>query len=208
MAYILIDDAEFRYPFNPADLRAMHPDTSFPDALGDETLAGFGVYPVLEANVLPTAANEVAEEAAPALVDDVWVQQWTVREITDTEFAAHEVALHAEVDAAAGRFRLRFITDTAGQATTYDAKAKEAEAYAANPSGTYPFLSAEAEATGQTLAATAATVAATAAQWTLIGAAIEGARIAAKRAVTAAKDAGDWPAMGVAATIDWEGVIA
>lgn len=85
------------------------------------------------------------------------------------------------VDALAGETRARFISTVPGQEATYLKKADEAARYTEgdDPAG-YPYITAEAAATGQTPAAVAALIAAKAAQWTTINAQIEAIRIAAK----------------------------
>jgi hypothetical protein len=113
--------------------------------------------------------------------------------------------LCARVDAAAGAFRSRFITVSPGQEATYIRKEDEARRYAASSgAGDYPFLSAEASATGMTLADVAALVLSTANQWVPLGAAIEGQRRAAKLAIEAATTI---PAIVAAATVDWDALL-
>jgi hypothetical protein len=122
--------------------------------------------------------------------------------------AGVEADLHARIDAEAGAFRTRFITAVPGQELTY--QRKEAEAWAwvtveAPDLADYPFLAAEAAATGSAPGDAAAAIIAAAEMWAAIGSAIEGARIGAKRAVTAAADA---PAKAAAAVVDWEALLA
>jgi len=119
-----------------------------------------------------------------------------------------DAALHARIDAAAGAIRLRFITDIPGQMLIYERKEREARAFLAAEDpvlADYPLVAAEVAATGRSGAEAAATVVATAELWTAIAAAIEAARIGAKRAVSAAETREDKAA---AATVDWDGVIA
>jgi hypothetical protein len=93
----------------------------------------------------------------------------------------------AEIDAAAERARLRYITPGAGQAQTYQMKLEQAQAYQAAgspPDATpWPFIAGEAAALGITPSAAANTIIATAAAWVTVGAAIEQARMGGKRAV-------------------------
>jgi hypothetical protein len=115
-----------------------------------------------------------------------------------------DASLHAKIDFEAGEFRKRFITDIPGQQLTYDRKEREARAFVAEaqPSaGDFPFLAAEAQTTEQTLTEVAQSVIANANMWALLGAAIEGRRIGAKRAVTLAETL---EAKIAAANVDWE----
>jgi hypothetical protein len=113
--------------------------------------------------------------------------------------------LRRKVDTDAEAFRLQFITPGAGQAVTYMRKENEALAYLANSAAAAPLLSAEAAATGKTVAALAAEVMIAVGQWTVIGAKIEAARMAAKKTIA---EAASLPAMHVAANINWAAVVA
>lgn len=108
-------------------------------------------------------------------------------------FSARWYALR-DIDDAAGRARLRFITDVPGQQAVYMVKLQQAQAYTAavalDAQATVPpYIAAEAAATGQTAAQVAANVIALAAVWNeQAGPAIEGERMGGKSAVTAAQD--------------------
>lgn len=111
-----------------------------------------------------------------------------------TELRKSRFFARIAIDREAGAARLRYITDVPGQQAVYQAKAAEARAYlaavaaeAALPST--PHLTAEAAATGSTVAVLAGVVAATADLW--LGTrspSIEAARMAGKAAVSAAQD--------------------
>lgn len=113
-------------------------------------------------------------------------------------------ALLVKIDAEAEAIRTRFITPGAGQAMTYLRKEAEARAYAADPTTAVPFLTVEAAATGTTVADLAAEVIAQANAWAVIGPQIEGARLAAKKAVKGATNIAD---MHQAATVDWAAAV-
>ncbi|WP_416065426.1 hypothetical protein ACK9YZ_01370 [Rhizobium sp. ZK1] len=98
--------------------------------------------------------------------------------------------LRARLDFAAEAERLKYITQGAGQAMTYQAKAAEAKAFLASGAGDFPLLSAEVGITADTIEGVAQIVAGAYAQWLLIGAAIEAARLGGKAAIEAANDAG------------------
>lgn len=99
-----------------------------------------------------------------------------------------------DIDEAAGRARLRFITDVPGQQAVYIVKLEQAKAYTAavalDAQATVPpYIASEATATGQTAQQVAANVLALAAVWNeQVGPAIEGARMGGKAAVTDADD--------------------
>ncbi|AWJ83323.1 hypothetical protein TSH58p_07155 [Azospirillum sp. TSH58] len=88
-----------------------------------------------------------------------------------------------------GELRADHITVTTGQSATYLVKQDEAARHAAGDAGPFPYLEAEADATGLTLGAVAALVGATATAWTAVNAALEGKRRAAVEAVKAAETA-------------------
>lgn len=124
------------------------------------------------------------------------------------DWSAFDAALHAGIDIEAGEVRCQYITDVPGQQLTYQHKEREAREWVAATAPSiadYPFLAAEAEATATTPDEAAAAIIAAADEWTAIGAAIEGARIGAKRAVSAAATAADKRA---AAVVDWQAAVA
>ena len=117
----------------------------------------------------------------------------------EPDLAQLRAAAIARVDAAAGAVRAKFITVVPGQEMTYLVKEQEARAYAGDPSG-FPFLAAEAAATGMTVEDVAALVIAQANAWRPIGAAIEGLRRGAAVAIAAATTPA---AIAAAANVEW-----
>lgn len=122
----------------------------------------------------------------------LWTGMAWQRTVTLAELQA---AARAEIDAAAGQARLRYITDCAGQQAVYLLKLEEAQAYLAalpgNAQAPVPaHIAAEATATSAPAAAVAQMVADLAAYWNgALSPAIEGARMGAKAGVAAAADA-------------------
>lgn len=104
---------------------------------------------------------------------------------------ALKTALKAAIDYEAERQRLRWITPGAGQAMTYARKVEEAKvvqvADEADPEE-FPLLAASIGIDGDDIEAVAATVLAMDTAWAQTGAAIEGARLGAKRDVDHAED--------------------
>ncbi len=110
----------------------------------------------------------------------------------------------ARIDAEAEGMRALFITPGSGQALTYIRKEAEARAYVADNGASTPLLTAEASATGVTVADLAATVIASADQWTAIGAQIEALRIGAKQGLSQAANLLE---IAQAAAVDWSGLL-
>lgn len=115
------------------------------------------------------------------------------------------VFYHQKIDFEAGEFRKNFITSVPGQEAIYRIKQIEAETWAegADPAG-FPYLSAEANVRGISLADMVAMILQIAAQWTAISVAIEAQRIGAKEAVTAAATPAD---KQTAANVDWAALV-
>ncbi|HWJ72419.1 MAG TPA: hypothetical protein VNX29_04555 [Kaistia sp.] len=112
-------------------------------------------------------------------------------QLTGEALDALKTSLRTAIDAEAERERLRYITAGAGQAMTYARKTEEAKAASADATPTaeaYPLLAASVGIDGADIAAVAAVVLAMDAQWSVIGAAIEMARLSAKKTVTEAAD--------------------
>lgn len=95
-----------------------------------------------------------------------------------------------KIDNIAGNKRLEYITSTPGQEVTYTAKLADAQAYKAAgypiDVSTYPWINAEANATGNSPTNVADFIIYTAAIWEDKGSKIEGARQAAKISVSSA----------------------
>ena len=122
-----------------------------------------------------------------------WDGAWSVAdqarydEFVAEKLEAAKAAAVTRINAEAGAERAKRITVTIGQEGTYIEKGREAAAFVAGGSGTFPYLEAEAIATNSTVADVAALVNATAAAWVPINASIEGKRRGALVAVDAAQ---------------------
>lgn len=89
-----------QYPYSVAQLKAEHPNTSFPTNMTDEELEEFGVV-----RVVVTGAPEhdrltqSVEQAQPAFIAarNRWEQQWTVRPASADEIAQRKQALQESV---------------------------------------------------------------------------------------------------------------
>jgi len=117
---------------------------------------------------------------------------------------AIKAALKTSIDQAAEAERLKYITPGDGQVMTYQQKVAEAQAFkdATDPQpADYPLLMSEVGITASTLADMADIVLAAFAQWQLIGAAIEGIRLGAKRDIDAAAD--EAAARAIVNAIEW-----
>lgn len=136
------------------------------------------------------------------------IDNGVIREMTDDEISGllgiclDDLKAQAvtRVNSEAGSARAKYITVIPGQEQTYAIKAAEAAAYDGNPTGSYPYLTAEAAAVGTTVAELAAEVNATATAWTAINAEIEAKRRGATVAILAATAATEVQALTV---IDW-----
>lgn len=110
------------------------------------------------------------------------------------------------VDLQAGQICAQFITIAPAQELRYMEKRREAKAWTeeSDPAD-FPFLNAEATATGQSIAAIAATVLGQTALWRAVGSRIEGARIGAKKQIN---EATTILTIVKAGTVDWNAVIS
>jgi len=73
------------YPYSYHQLRADNSNTSFPDAISDERLAEWSVFPVVLQTQPLTSPSMIAEEVAPIQINGVWTQQWNIRTLTEQE---------------------------------------------------------------------------------------------------------------------------
>ncbi|WP_051272990.1 hypothetical protein [Sphingomonas phyllosphaerae] len=167
------------------------------------------IYHVATGELLIRGSGERGSAAQQQLPDGtaiIAVPQKVVAQ-PEIDLAALRAACIYSVDVEAEAARGRFLTAGSGQAMTYTRKETEARAWTADNSIATPFLSAEANARGLTLADLIAEVIGQADAWVTIGAAIEARRMGAKAAIAAAATFGgivaarniDWSALDAAA---------
>lgn len=136
----------------------------------------------------PAGCTLLADEAGTAKIGLAWNPDTAAFESVDLPAtAAAKAAAIARVNAEAGAFRASIATDIPFQSEVYASKRAEAERYAASGgTGRYPYLEAEAAATGVTLATMAAEISTIAAAWTTASVQVEAARRGAIVAIEAA----------------------
>jgi len=117
MTYLKLTDsgAIERYPYHLADLLADHPHTIFPQPMSAADLADYRVHEVAATEPPAVGMDQDVVEAAPALIDGVWTQQWTLTTVSA------EVLAQRQADAQAALVA-RF---TSALEAHYDAKARE-----------------------------------------------------------------------------------
>lgn len=95
MTMIRVTDGQMIWPYSLGQLRADEPTKSFSSNPSDRELAVFGVFRVLpQAQPEIDPATEKAVEVVPVLIDGVWLQQWSVVELSDAEREAYYRATH------------------------------------------------------------------------------------------------------------------
>lgn len=173
--------------------------------LADQTAGdpGLGVL-----DVSPTlAANELRDlEATHRVVGGALV---AVNPDNDAATRLEElrIATLLRIDVAAGEVRQRYLSSIPGQDGIYARKAHEASLVLADPAippDRVPYVAVEADLHGVSLGPAAAAIAAAARRWTDASVAIEARRLAAKRAVRAARTTDE---IVTAGTIDWSDLV-
>lgn len=124
------------------------------------------------------------------------------------DFTVLRERLRRQIDSQVGALRAQFITDVPGQAQTYEKKEAEARLWyegddQANPQR-YPFMIAEANVRGISVADVCAEIMAQVGQLTPIAALLEAHRVAAKQAIL---NAATLPEIVAAARVDWQGLV-
>lgn len=96
------DGAVSQYPYTVNQLKQDNPQTSFPSALTPETLAGFGMVPVISTGAQYDSATQVAELNGCVFNTERnrWETAWTVRSKTVEELAADQQTLQDTIVAA------------------------------------------------------------------------------------------------------------
>lgn len=162
-----------------------------------------GNWAVLPAIYTPPSPGEfytLAESVGVLTGQTVtFTQTWTPQPL-----AGVQATLVARLNQAAEQQRQAYITAGPGQAMIYLQKLAEATALmsdAAPVAANYPLLNATVGIEAPTLAAVGALVRQTSAQWTLLAAQIEAARLSTKAAITAAATVD--PAVAALAAVTW-----
>lgn len=97
--FIRVTESGITYPYTTSRLRADEPNTSFPDNIPDEVLAEHSVYPVQQTRRPDSTTTTRVVEAEPLLVDNIWMQQWSVIDIPVEELRQmRSEAYKAEAD--------------------------------------------------------------------------------------------------------------
>jgi hypothetical protein len=131
--YILIKDGSIeKYPYSAWQLRQDNPNTSFPTNLSDETLAEFGVYPVVPAEYPQVDYTKNVVEETPNLINGVWYQDYTVVNATEEEITQRKAELNDQakinrVEAYRNESDPLFFKWQRGEATEQEWKDKIAE---------------------------------------------------------------------------------
>jgi len=123
------------------------------------------------------------------------------------DWTKFDAEMHDKIDIGCTEFLGTIVSVLPGQTRRYRQKYDEANAYLEETTPTdtdYPMLNAEAIASNMTLAALVNEVKALGDVWTALEIDIEAARMAAKRAVTAATDIASKEA---AANVDWQAIL-
>jgi len=82
--YIKIKDGIITYPYTIGQLKSENPNVSFPQAITNEVLENFGVYPVESVEVTDDYTKNIVE-GTPTLSGSVYVQTWNITDATEEE---------------------------------------------------------------------------------------------------------------------------
>ena len=182
MAYAIIENGmarEVHGAFTDSN-GIQHPASIF-QLWDKQSLADVGLVEIVN-EVVPAGHSITGSNLV--VVDGGVVRQFTTEPI---DLDAVRTSMKDGIDAQAEQERRKYITQGAGQAMTYQAKAAEAIRYhETNGQGDYPFLGEEVGITGDTLASVAATVLTMHHEWQIIGGQIERERLQAKKEVDSA----------------------
>jgi hypothetical protein len=82
--YIKIKDGIITYPYTIGELKSENPNVSFPQAITNEVLENFGVYPVESVEVTDDYTKNIVE-GTPTLSGSVYIQTWNITDATEEE---------------------------------------------------------------------------------------------------------------------------
>ena len=84
--YLRIIDETIHYPYSIPELRASHPNVSFPANLTNELLAEWGMY-VVTPTPMPNDYTKNISEGTPTLIDGVYYKSWNQTSATEEEIS-------------------------------------------------------------------------------------------------------------------------
>jgi hypothetical protein len=82
--YLRIIDETINYPYSIPQLRASHPNVSFPANLTNEVLAEWGMY-VVTPTPMPNDYTKNIIEGTPVLTNGVYCQNWVQMDASESE---------------------------------------------------------------------------------------------------------------------------
>jgi hypothetical protein len=87
MFALIQDGAVKQYPYSLYNIKLANPNTSFPSAVSDATMAEYGAMRVFNATQPVLTDTQVLEEDPPVFSneDQRWTQVWRVRDMTAEE---------------------------------------------------------------------------------------------------------------------------
>lgn len=88
-----------------SEIRAALPHVMFGASIAEDDLAFVGIFP-LRSEAPPVGSGQIAVPFTIDLVDDVWTQLWTVRDMTPEEVEAAKPPVPAEVTMRQARLAL------------------------------------------------------------------------------------------------------
>jgi hypothetical protein len=171
--------------------------------IADCVVHGVGVSGQYLGLVSPLQCQSIANCAPPSIGNWRW-SIYSKRWVDSPALDDLKALAGADIDAAAGAARLRYITDVPGQQVTYLRKAEQAAAFTAAGfvGGVPAYIQAEADATGQTPAQACQSILAVSDLWEKqVGPLIEFERRRAKLAAAAAQTADDLATVRTAALV-------
>jgi hypothetical protein len=96
MIYIKVkDNAVEKYPYSINELKSEYKDISFPAQIGLESLAEFGIFPVVRLAKPEVDHTKNVSEGTPRLIENKWTQAWEVTDASEEEVLQRILALRA-----------------------------------------------------------------------------------------------------------------
>jgi hypothetical protein len=85
----IVSGGVVQFPYSIGDLTRENPQTSFPDAIGQDVLAAFDVYPVAATTAPAIDSKTHRYVTSVAQVDGVWTQQWAAQQLPESSAAGN-----------------------------------------------------------------------------------------------------------------------
>lgn len=102
-----------------SEIRQAYPNISFPTDVSDNIIEELGLFPIISAPIPECSNTQTYEEVTPILIDNIWTQQWLVRDLTSEEIKARVPKAVTPRQARLALFQFNLLSDVENWVNTH-----------------------------------------------------------------------------------------